>query len=306
MLEKAQKLLEKSDFGADFDTGLGILDSLVRETKDKGVAHRALHRRALAHLELFLTAVLTGDEAHYEKLKSLLSWQLEGRLMDLRNFQIMAQEIMEEFRLVEREARPAELKDKAAALALFAGGLQGVLFKERKGYHDGRKAVAAFPELAYLDDLMGAWDLVFETLRFRETPEQNWQRIVTGVLSPVCPAAALTYADMICTSALPTAEAQECSLDLAAFGARARENGARHLGRTCKWPAGEAAEAAEAGQAPAVGLAAVQRYYEARFARLAAGDPPLPAPLAGELARLSAQKETAYERLRVFFKEESE
>ncbi len=285
--------LAGADFGPDFDAALELLDTLPKQVEDKAVSLPALLARDLALLDLFLTVQLGGDAALYERLKEHLGLQLDGAATDPRNYQICAQALLERFRLVEREAAGLpEVQARARALGLLTNGIQGILFRSKHYYFEGRDAVRAIPELRYLDQVLAARDLVVETLVRGDGVEKNWQNIALTVFGRVCPKAAARYVSMLCTAESPIEPAEEfCHTDLAKIPPTRRARGEGFLGRFCS--------TAEDGP---VGLDALKAYYDPAFDAALADAAGLRPALRNVMADLAARKDEAYAALDVLLK----
>lgn len=285
ILADAQRVLVASDFGEEFDKGLDLLEGLLARGLSKEIATQALYTMARAHLDLFLAAWLTKDAALYEKLKTTLSWQLDGEMRDPRNFQLLAQEILEEFRLVVREVdegTPVALKGRA--LEKFCDGLQGVLFRNKKGYFEGRDAVAAIDALRWMDDLLAARDLIEEVLERSPTPGRNWQHILLTVVGRVCSATAARIVERLCTAGALAKKQDACPKEIGDVPTDVRRAAAQELKESCK--VGELS-----------GVDALRRYYQAAFNRLKKSSKALPPVLAARVEEMDNEKERALAEL---------
>lgn len=294
VLAQARAELAGADFGQKFEKNLAILATLPDQTEDRPVILGARLTRAQALLDLLLAAQLTRSEELTEQLKVALGLQLDGELVHPRNYQIVAQTLLEEFRLVARESAEApELKRNAEALALYTMGLQGILFRAKADYFKGRDAVAAIPELAYLDHLAAVRDLIVETLDRSQGPDANWQNIVLTVIGRVCPRASARYLVRLCTATDLSDQSEEfCHADFRKIPAGRQAMGRGLLAHTC-FPQ-------EVDDGSRLGLAALKAYYEPAFARLLADDSTLRPTLKQAVQRKANRREEAYDALSVF------
>jgi hypothetical protein len=286
--------LAKADFGKEFEKCLAVLETLPEQTDDKAVIFGARLARAQALLELSLAAQLTGSKALTEQLKIALGLQLDGELLLPRNYQIVAQVLLEEFRLVAREtAGTPTLQRQAAALALYTVGLQGILFRAKAEYFKGRDAVAAIPELAYFDHLSAVRDLMVETIDRADGPDGNWQNVVLTVVGRVCPRAAARYVMQLCTAVDLTTESEEyCHPDFRKIPAGRQAQGRGLLAHTCA--------PREVDDGSLLGLAAVKAYYEPAFQSLLTDNSGLRPTLKQAVQKMANRREVAYEALSVF------
>ncbi len=294
ILARTHLQLAKADFGKEFQKCLAVLETLPEQTDDKAVILGARLTRARALLELTLAAQITGSEELTEALKLALGLQLDGELLLPRNYQIVAQALLEEFRLVSRETKdyPA-LQRNADALALYSLGLQGILFRAKADYFKGRDAVAAIPELAYLDQLSAARDLIVETLDRAEGPDANWQNVVLTVVGRVCPRAAARYVMQLCTAIDLTTKSEEyCHPDFRNIPAGRKAQGRGLLAHTCA--------PKEVRDGSLLGMDALKAYYEPAFQRLLADDSVLRPTLKQAVQKMANRREVAYEALAVF------
>lgn len=290
-LEEAVKLVSPPDFGERYDKGLALLDSLAGDRSDLKTAYSARLQRGLAHLDLFVAALVTEDGELFEKCKTVLNWELAGSIYDVRNYQLLIQDIMEEFKLVAREAREHEaVASKADALASFCLGLQGLFYRDKREYMEGRSRVSAHSDLAYLVDLMALRDLVHETLRREEAFAKNWQNIALTVVGPVCLRPTLKYVDILCVPAHPSQMKEHCEQDFDKLSLKARKSGARFLSEQCLLAGSEEGKGA-------VGMAAIRSYYDGAYHRLVAARARLSPRLADDLDELRNEMEKAYEAL---------
>ena len=293
-LDEAVRLVSPPDFGERYDKGLALLSSLAGDPNNLEAAYTARFHQALAHLDLFVTALLTEDAALFEKCKAVLNWELEGDIRNLRNFQLLIQDVMEEFKLVSREGgKYPELAARAEDLASYCLGLQGLFYRDKREYMAGRERVSRHSDLAYLADLMAIRDLVHETLRREDGTRLNWQNLALTVLGPVCLRPALKYVDMLCIPADPSLMKEHCEPDFDKLSAGARQEGARFLTEQCTF------EGAGEEEAP-VGMAAVRSYYDGAFNRVAAARERLAPRLGEELASLRKEMDKAYGELEAF------
>jgi len=294
LLDEALLTLAGSDFKEQYDRALSIVDRVVEDTRDKELAYRGILYRAKAHLDLLVIALMTGDEALGEKAKSVLNWRLEGAFTDARNFQLLAQDIMEEFRVVEREADSYPgLKKRAAALAKFCNGLQGVLFRSKQAYFDGRDAVKEFPEFRYLDDQMAMRDLIHEVLKRTDGPAQNWQNIVLSVCGRVCLLTSARFIDAACMPESPESAEEYCNTDYSKLSPSMKKRATAVMAE-CR-PGRE-----EEREEPA-GLDAIKSYYDAAYGRLVADREKFSPTFRKLLDTMDEDKEAAYEALKIFF-----
>jgi hypothetical protein len=291
LLEKEKNPARGTDFGEGFDRSLAVLDELASQKQDPAVGTGAILARARAHLDLLVAALLTEDPALYEKLKARLSWRLERPLTDPRNFQLLAQDLLESFRLVGREAAASpDARKSAEALALFSDGIQGILFRNKSRYFQGRDAVAAFPELRYLDDLMAVRDLVHESLRRDGAPAGNWQNITLTVVGRVCPPVAARYLAQLCSTPAALADPAKddyCTTDFAVFPEAMRKEAGKQLEAQCHGGGG--------------GEDAVKAYYTAAFDRLAKEADSLPVPTRDVVRKLSVSRDAAFGAIHMLF-----
>ena len=300
-LETARRLLsEDGSFGTGFDQAMILLESLQ---KQEGLSGRTSEQAGLmlqsrAILELFLAAWLSGDEVLYEKLKSVLQTQLDGPLSEPRNFQLFAQVLMERFRKVVRREADAEVKAQAEALVLFTTGLQAVLFRAKQAYFEGRQAVSAHDELRYLDAILAIRDLVVETHRKTEHPEENWQYISLTVLGRVCERTAARYVALLCTPDDPATTEEYCHSDLRDIPASRKARGKGFLTRFCL-PEG----LSKTGDSGPEGLALVKAYYDDAFAVLEQEKFGLSPGLRHVVSGFKDDREAAYASLAAFFDE---
>lgn len=258
-LDEAAATLRVSAFGEDYDKAIAVAGTLAGQTQDLATAYRARLIEARAHLDLFFAAVLTGDGKLYTKVKKELGWELEKDLFYIRNFQVLVQDILEEFRLIEREAGAfPELQEQAAALALFTHGLQSIYYRDKERYFSGRKAVAAFEQYRYLDDLASVRDLVFETLQRAKTPGANWRNVVLTVFGRLCPPAAGQAIVRGCLPGDPTNAPEHCPTDRSQLAA-VSWGGAVQALKGCRSP--------EIEDGPQ-GLDALRAHYDAAYERL--------------------------------------
>jgi len=282
--------LHRAAFGEEYDQGLALLDRLAETTRDKGVAYRALTARALGHLNLLLATLLKQDEALAEQLERNLGWQLEGGLDNPRNFQLLAQEILEMFKVVAREAGDyPDLQKRAAALALFTEGLQGTLFRSKQQYVESCRAVRDFEDLAYLSHATALRDLVVETLHRRPTPGENWQHILLTTLAPVCPKPAARFLDMLCMAHSPTTAEEFCHPSMADIPEIRRRRGQGYLSRKCRLDS--------ADEKSPVGMDALRDFYEAACGHLTDSSPHVPAGLLAVAREVAAEKEEAFQAI---------
>ncbi len=291
LLEKEGVPSKGTDFGEGFDRSMAVLDELASQKQDVAVGIEAIFNRARAHLDLFIAALLSEDAALYEKLKTRMSWRLERPMTDPRNFQLLAQELLETFRLVAREsAAPEEVRKASEALALYADGLQSILFRNKSRYFEGREAVAKFPELAYLDDLMAVRDLVHECNRRQEAPAGNWQNITLTVVGRVCQQPAARYLSQLCSTPAALADPSKddyCTTDFSVFPEAMRKEAGKFLSAECS--------------AQTAGFEAVTAYYDGAFKRLEQASQSLPVPVRDAVSRLSGEREKAYLGVKMLF-----
>lgn len=294
ILASARQQLARADFGPDFDKNLAILATLPDQTNDRAVVMGARLTRAQALLDLLLAAQLSEEAELTEQLKIALGVQLDGELTHPRNYQIVSQTLLEEFRLVARESSDSpEMQRQAQALALYAMGLQGILFRAKADYFKGRDAVAAIPELAYLDHLSAVRDLIFETLDRTGGPEENWQNVTLTVIGRVCPVHAARYVARLCTAIDLTTESEEyCHTDFRKIPVGRQERGRGFLEHACVAPPGD-------DQAP-VGLAAIKAYYEPAFGSLLANNGTVRPTLRKAVQKMARRKAEAYSALSAF------
>jgi hypothetical protein len=295
-LATARSELAKADFGDDFDGGLAMLRALEEQSSDKPIRFGARLTRSEALMELWITVLLTEDGPLYEKLQGHLGIQLDGDAWHPRNFQLVAQSFLEDFRLVAREGKavPA-LHDRAQALALFATGIQGVLFRGKADYFAGRDAVKAFPDLAHLDNLLAARDLIAETLTRTDGPEKNWQNVVLTVFGRVCPKAASRFLTAACTADASTTESEEyCFADFNEIPASRRARVEGFLAASCT---NEATQDHEV-----TGATAIETYYDTALTGLMADDVPMRPTLKRAAKALVDRKAEAYAALAMFLK----
>ncbi len=293
-LEQATTLLSPPDFSEKYDQGLALLDALAGDHSNLKVAYAARLRRGLAHLDLFIAALVTGDPELFEKCKSILNWELEGDLYNVRNFQLLVQDIMEEFKLVAREGKDyPELASRANDLASFCLGIQGLFYRDKRQYMAGRGKVRSHTDLAYLADLMALRDLTHETLRRGDGFATNWQNVVLTVLGPVCLSPALKYVDMLCIPADPSQIKDHCEPDFNKLSPRAREGGAKFLSEQCTLDGGE-------GKEGPLGMAAIRSYYDSAYERLVAVRGSLAPQLSDKMEAFRAEMEKAYGVLEAF------
>ncbi len=294
LLAKARQQLTQADFGQEFDRCLAILATLPDQTDDKATVMGARLTRARALLELMLAAQLTGSQELTEQLKTALGLQLDGDLTHPRNYQILAQALLEEFRLVARESGSSpEAQRQAEALALYTMGLQGILFRSKADYFKGRDAVAAFPELAYLDNLSAVRDLIAETLDRDQGPEANWQNVVLTVIGRVCPTQAARYIARLCTAIDLTTESEEyCHSDFRKIPAGRQQQGRGYLEQACAAPGGN--------DPPQAGLTAIKAHYDRAFDSLLAEEQALRPTLQKAVQKMASRKAEAYTALSVF------
>ncbi|MBM4353670.1 MAG: hypothetical protein FJ109_07705 [Deltaproteobacteria bacterium] len=327
LLDEQRKALVATDYGEAFDQSMAVVDELATQKQDVNVGVEAILLRSRVHLDLLVAALLTDDPALYEKLKLRLSWRLERPLTDPRNLQLLAQDLLETFRLVVRESKDrAEVRGQAQALALFADGIQGILFRNKSRYFEGRTAVAALPELRYLDDLMCVRDLTHECLRRNGAPAGNWQYITLTVVGRVCPDAAAKYLDRLCSTPAALADPardEYCTTDFEVLPIEMRKDAGKFLQGACRLPtvgvgaggtaarsgaAGGSSQAgAAAGTVPAAegssatGLAVVRAFYEEAFARLEKEADTLPGPTRDAVRKLSVDKDAALKGVDMLF-----
>jgi len=294
VLARTRGQLARADFGSEFEKNLAILATLPEQTDDKSVVFGARLTRARALLDLALAAQLTGSEERTEQLKIALGLQLDGELTHPRNYQIVAQTLLEEFRLIAREtAGSPEVSAQAEALALYCMGLQGILFRAKADYFKGRDAVAAIPELAYLDRLAAARDLIVETLDRTDGPDANWQNVVLTVVGRVCPRAAAQYIMRVCTATdLSVSSEEYCYPDFRKIPAGRQAQGRGFLAHTC-FPS-------EKEDGALLGLAAIKAYYDPAFESLLADDSALRPTLRQAVQKMANRREEAYAALSVF------
>jgi hypothetical protein len=294
VLARTRVELAKADFGKEFEKCMAVLVTLPEQTDDKAVIFGARLARAQALLELSFAAQLTGSEALTEQLKMALGLQLDGGLLLPRNYQIVAQTLLEEFRFVAREtAGSPKLQKQAEALAKYTVGLQGILFRAKADYFRGRDAVSAIPELAYFDHLSAVRDLIVETLDRTDGPDGNWQNIVLTVIGRVCPRAAARYLMQLCTATDLTTESEEfCHPDFRKIPAGRQAQGHGLLAHTCA--------PQEVQDGSLLGLAAVKAYYDPAFQSLLADDSGLRPTLRQAVQKMANRREVAYEALSVF------
>jgi hypothetical protein len=231
VLQEAAGQLETTRFGDDFDQALAVIQPLTAQKQDLKTAYQARLVQAVAHLNLFMAAVITEEEVHYAKVKKVLGWELERELLHIRNFQVLVQDILEQFRLIEREAKEfPELQKQATALAAFTHGLQSVFYRDKERYFEGRLAVLGFEQYRYLDDLASVRDLVFEVTRRTATPGANWRNIVLTVFGRICPTAASQAIVKGCVPADPMKAPEHCPADQAQLASAAWADAALALG----------------------------------------------------------------------------
>jgi hypothetical protein len=264
--ETARQLLADDDsFGTGFDQAIMLLESMQQQEgpSDKMSEQVGLMLQSQAILELFLAAWLSGDQDLYEKLKSVLQTQLDGPLSTPRNFQLVAQLLLERFRKVARRDADAEVKARAQALVLYTMGLQAVLFRAKQAYFKGRLAVIAHDELRYLDATLAIRDLVVETLHRTERPEENWQYITLTVVGRVCERTAARYVALLCTPDDPSTTEEFCHSDLKDISASRKARGKGFLSRFCL-----SEEHSETDGSEPAGLDLVMGYYDRAFDEL--------------------------------------
>lgn len=323
LLEEQRKALVGTDYGEGFDRSMAVLDELATQKQDPEVGIAAILLRSQAHLDLMIGALLTEEPALYEKLKSRLSWRLERSLTDPRNFQLLAQDLLESFRMVAREsADKPEVRRTAEALALFADGMQGILFRNKIRYFEGCAAVAALPQLRYLHDLMAVRDLVHECASRVGAPAGNWQNIALTVVARVCSGAATRYLADLCSTPAALADPAKddyCTTDFGVLPESMRKMAGQRLGAECRAPgtadgnasgkadgnANGAASGMADGNANAVGggagEAAVRAYYAATFDRLEKDADQLPVPTRDVVRRLSEGREASLKGVHMLF-----
>lgn len=295
-LDDAVAGLTGCDFGESYDRWLAVIGELVSQTNDKEVAYRGLLERATAHLQLLITATVTEDEELYGRLKQVLGWKLDGDLFHPRNYQLMSQEILEEFRVVEREADGyPKLQARAVALAALADGIQGIIFRNKKGYFEGRDAVAAFEDLRYLDDQLAARDLLVETLDKTGGPEKNWQYVMLTVIGRVCYKASARFVDQACMPTSMENVEEFCNIDFMVLPESSREAAGTVLAHNCR-------REGDGEDGPA-GLAAIKAYYDEAFTRLSANDRAFSPQFNAKLAEMDQRRAEAYKALEIFFQE---
>jgi len=263
-------------------------DVLVRE--DPAEEKLALAR---GHLDLFLGAWLARDHASYGELKSAFSRQLDGNLRDPRNFQLLIQDIVEEFRSAARLAEPGtEQAIRAAALEKYCQGLQGVLFRSKKNYFLGRDAVTEVESLRILDDLLAGRDLIEEVLERSPSSSRNWQHILLTVVGRVCSDTAARMVEHLCTAGAFAKGEDTCPQDVADVPTDVRKAAAADLSKNCKLKMGDISVA---------GMDAIRMYYDSAFERLSAASSTFPPPLAARTSHMAAVKEDAYKALEQVF-----
>lgn len=250
--------------------------------------------RDLMLLELFLSAWLSEEEELYGRFQQLAGLKLQGPLSEALNFQLCAQALLERFRTTARGAREqSEVAARATALAAYAGGLQGILFRNKRDYFAGREAVSAFPELAWLAHLMTARDLVVETLERTGRPQQNWQNIVLTVFAPDCARTVGRFIDLVCTADRIEGTEEFCHSDFDLIPASRRERGRGFLAAYCR--------EAEGAKGEPVGEALLKTRFSAAFDSLAAVSRPLPQPLAQVVSRWREREAEAWSGLAFLF-----
>lgn len=293
VVEEALERLARVGFTAEFEQSLAVVQAVIEQTEDRRLAFRAILERTRALLDLLVVAIATGDEQHFQRLHSMLSMQLDGDPMAPRNFQLVAQSLLESFRVLEREAGSfPEVHDQAAAMAEFCVGLQGILFREKQGYFRGRDSVARHAELRYLDDFSAVRDLIHETLIRTDGPQKNWQNVILTVVGRVCPNPAAAYVSTVCQAESPLMAEEFCLTDFTEMSESRRKSGLAILTAGCKVQH-------EAGTS-LTGLAAVRAFYDTSFDQLKT-DEHLRAGLHDTLAPMASRRLEAYEALRVFF-----
>jgi hypothetical protein len=276
-LPAAREALKVPVFDDAFDRTLALLDEVARQRQDLPAAYEARLLIAKAHLDLLLSAYLSRDPACYERLKRLLGWTLEGDLTSVRNFQALCQEILEEFRLVAREAPAAApaLVEPSQALRDVTAGLQGAFYRNKDSYFAGRTAVARLPDYQYIDDILSIRDLTEEVLHREDEPGKNWQNIVLTVIGRFCPKGAARFVATAC-SPPSLAEATEfCNPDARSLSEGTLKTAWAFLVTECRMTGRNGLPDART---------AIQGFYGAALSRLARDPSLLPAPLAEYVA----------------------
>lgn len=267
--------LRGTDFGDSWTSAMASLADLADSHREvpasAAISSQARLWRARAQLALFITALVTEDDALFTQWKTERGWKLEGKLSDLINFQSTIQEIAGDIDLIQADGGLSEQDHAIAGLiAQFARTTQGVFYRDKRQYIKGGLNLRKVPELAWMDDAMALRDLIVETTR-RPGPgvDKNWQNAVLTVFGRVCGEVASKHVANVCTVA-KIGEPQEYCPE--AWEKQAQENrvaGAVLLLTNCKCD--------EAGAEGLRGAEAVRFYYDAAFNRLtSSGDAPAP------------------------------
>lgn len=243
-LAEARQLLAQKDFGESFGRGLDLLDLVLRESREsrrtgtltaEGVRRfcEAQELRAEAQLQLLVAALVTESASLTEQLKKSLGWELSGNVNEIRNFQLLGQDVLESLRLVTREL-PAEdsLAKRASNVAEFVEGLQAVHYRTKRTYFLGKTALEDVPDLRWLNDVLMVWSLLDNATR-AGSPAKNWQNVALTVLSEVCPDAAARYLVAVCQGYVATEDQPHCPADLTSLPVDSRKLGAAILRNEC-------------------------------------------------------------------------
>lgn len=288
VLQEAAGQLETTSFGDDFDQALAVIQPLTAQKQDLKTAYQARLVQAVAHLNLFMAAIITDDEVYYAKVKKVLGWELERELLHIRNFQVLVQDILEQFRLIQREAEQfPELQKQATALAEFTHGLQSVFYRDKERYFEGRLAVSAFEQYRYLDDLASVRDLVFEVTKRTTTAGANWRNIVLTVFGRICPTTASQAIVKGCVPADPMNPPEHCPVDHAQLAPAAWADAVVVLG-TCR--------DSKDKDAPA-GMDAIRAHYELAYKNILAAQKTLSPVFVETIESQRRQMDEAYKKL---------
>ncbi len=298
-IDEAVELLKGHNFGEEYRKALSLLDAAIenartkKDGRERRVGYEALLWRGKAHLQLLVAAIVSKEDKLLELLKEISNWDLEGGLDDIKSFQLLAQDVLEEFRVVAREGKDySDLKSEAERLSAFVAGLQGIHYRNKAKYFLGSAEVRKVKSMAYLDDLMALRDLQFETVERGGGLPNNWHNVALTVLGRVCERPAAQFLAMICVATDPSSAQEFCANTLTEIPDVRRQQGAQHLRQACT-------VTYESGDQTVTlsGMDAVRHYYGENLKALRATEGNLPQVLRTSIDRAESGMEEAYKRL---------